>query len=235
MDKNMKSLHYIQMVILRELLFKPNARFSDLNIKGLTSDHFSYHINQLVELKYVSKNGTNYSLTVKGKEFANTMDTDDATVEKQPKVAVIVVVKRDDNGNTQLLMQERTKEPYFGYVGFFTGKVRFGEKILETARREMKEETNLEGGEMFIRGLVHDHVVLENEGKLVEDKLFFVVTCDNPEGELTDTQSGRNFWMDEKDFSSIEKKYYQEDTILKIANSSNVLEFNENTFIVKEF
>ncbi len=223
------------MVILRELLFKPNARFSDLNIKGLTSDHFSYHINHLVELKYVSKNGGNYSLTVKGKEFANTMDTDDATVEKQPKVAVIIVVKRDDNGNTQLLMQERTKEPYFGYVGFFTGKVRFGEKILETARREMKEETNLEGGEMFIRGLVHDHVVLENEGKLVEDKLFFVVTCDNPEGELTDTQSGRNFWMDEKDFSSIEKKYYQEDTILKIANSSNVLEFNENTFIVKEF
>lgn len=51
----MIKMHNIQMLILRELLFSPNSKFTQLNIQGLTSDHFSYHINALIKDGYVKK------------------------------------------------------------------------------------------------------------------------------------------------------------------------------------
>ena len=80
---NMEDLHQIQMLILKELLFNPTARFSELNIKGLSNDHFSYHINTLIEQGYVRKTDRGYSLTNQGKEFANRMDTDQVQIEKE--------------------------------------------------------------------------------------------------------------------------------------------------------
>lgn len=231
----MNELHKIQMLILRELLFNPNSRFSDLNIQGLSNDHFSYHINVLIEKGLVDKKNSRYSLTNDGKEFANRMDTDNSEIEKQPKVAVIIVVTKNINGKKHLLVQERTKEPYFGYHGFITGKIRYGEKVSETAMRELEEESGLEEGEINIKRIVHDHVVLEDSGDLVEDKMFYVVLISNPKGELIDTRNGKNKWITEKEFYDLKKKYYNEDNIYKISQSKGDMDFVEKTYFIKEF
>jgi len=231
----MNELHKIQMLILRELLFNPNSRFSDLNIQGLSNDHFSYHINVLIEKGLVDKKNSRYSLTNDGKEFANRMDTDNSEIEKQPKVAVIIVVTKNINGKKHLLVQERTKEPYFGYHGFITGKIRYGEKVSETAMRELEEESGLEEGEINIKRIVHDHVVLEDSGDLVEDKMFYVVLISNPKGELIDTRNGKNKWITEKGFYDLKKKYYNEDNIYKISQSKGDMDFVEKTYFIKEF
>ncbi|MHC1716323.1 MAG: NUDIX domain-containing protein [Candidatus Dojkabacteria bacterium] len=231
----MKDLHKIQMLILRELLFNPNSRFSDLNIQGLTSDHFSYHINTLIESNYVTKTNSKYSLTVKGKEYANRMDTDEAIIEKQPKIAVMIVASKKIKGKKHLLIQERTKEPYYGYSGFITGKIRFGEKVIETAKRELKEETGLECEDIHIKKLVHDHIVLEDTGELVEDKMFYIVAITNPTGDLIDTHNGKNLWVTEDEFKNLEKKYYDEDNIYKISQLKGDMDLEENTHLIKEF
>ncbi len=230
----MKDLHKIQMLILRELLFKPNSRFTDLNIKGLSSDHFSYHINTLIEEGLVSKNESKYSLSIKGKEFANTMDTDEAVIEKQPKIAVILIPFKIEEGKKILLLQQRLKEPYYGYNGFLTGKIRFGEKIKETALRELQEETGLSSSDIHIKAIVHDHVILEN-GDLVEDKLFFITTATNLSGELISTQNGKNYWATEEEFFKLEKKYYNEDMIYEKSLAKNDLDFLENIYTVETF
>lgn len=231
----MGNLHQIQMLILRELLFNPNAKFSHLNIQGLTNDHFSYHINVLLEQGLVIKKGLKYSLTIKGKEFANQMDTDDSVLEKQPKVAVMLIVIDSVDGIKKYLVQTRTKEPYFGYQGFLTGKIRFGEKILETAKRELKEETGLECEEFEIKNILHNHVRMEETGELLEDKMFYVVVAHNPTGQLIDTRSGLNKWVTKEEFMNLEKKYYDEDYIFEIANSKQTLNLSEDTYFVKEF
>jgi len=231
----MNELHKIQMLILRELLFRPNSRFSDLNIQGLSNDHFSYHIKVLIQDKYVTKNDSKYSLTNKGKEFANRMDTENTEIEKQPKVAVIIVATKSINGKKHLLVQERTKEPYFGYYGFITGKVRFGEKVSETARRELKEESGLEDGTILIKRIVHDHVVLEDNGDLVEDKMFYVILIKNPKGDLVDTRNGKNKWVTVERFKKLKKKYYNEDNIYFISQSKGDMNFIEKTYFIKEF
>lgn len=44
------SIHDAQTSILRELLFHPNAGYAKLQRPtGLTSDHFNFHINRLIE------------------------------------------------------------------------------------------------------------------------------------------------------------------------------------------
>lgn len=231
----MDNLHNIQMLILKELLFNPNSRFSDLNIQGLSNDHFSYHIKTLIKDGYVKKENSRYTLTTKGKEFANRMDTDVTEIEKQPKVAVMIVATKNINGEKHLLIQERTKEPYFGYHGFITGKIRFGEKVLETARRELKEESGLDCNDIHIKRLVHDHIVLEESGELVEDKMFYIILIKDPKGEIINTPNGKNEWLTEKEFYTLKKKYYNEDNIYKISQESRDMDLVESTYIIKEF
>ncbi len=223
------------MLILRELLFNPNSKFTKLNIKGLSSDHFSYHVNTLIKDGYVVKQDLKYSLTTKGKEYANRMDTDNASIERQPKVAVMVVGIKKEKGKKLLLVQKRTKEPYYGYSGFITGKIRFGEKVLETAKRELKEETGLECEEFHLKRVVHNHVVLNETGELVEDKMFYIVTAINPVGDMVDTKCGENSWITEKEFNSLEKKYYDEDNIYMYSQEEKDMDFVEEVYFIQEF
>ncbi len=207
------------MKILRELLFNPGTRFTDLNVENLTSDHFSYYVKKLLEDGLVVKNdGGLYSLSHKGKEFANTMDDETSSIEKQPKVAVLVICTRDDpkTGKPQLLIQRRLKEPYYGYQGFFTGKVRFTEKIHEAAAREMDEETGMTG-DLELKGIFQD-IVYSTEGKLLENKLFHVFIATNCTGKLRKKfEGGENYWLDLDKFVELENKYYSEDDVFEFA------------------
>jgi DNA-binding transcriptional ArsR family regulator len=132
------NIHAAQTNILRELLFHPHATFAQLQKPtGLSSDHFNFHISRLTELGLVEKlNRGQYALTPKGKEYANRLDTDNNTVERQPKIAVILAVERSVDGQRQILFQERLKNPYFGFWGLPTGKMLWGETVDETAARE---------------------------------------------------------------------------------------------------
>jgi predicted transcriptional regulator len=103
------NIHEAQTLILRELLFRPEAGFAQLQKPtGLTGDHFNFHISRLVELGLVEKAGRGlYCLSLAGKEYANKLDTDSNTIERQPKIAVMLAIGRDNNGKEDFLFQER--------------------------------------------------------------------------------------------------------------------------------
>lgn len=207
-------IHEIQTAILRELLFTREASFSELRKQtDVESDHFKFHIARLSDTGYITKNDNGkYSLTLVGKEYANKLDTDKNVIERQPKSAVIIVLKQDD----QVLVQERLKHPYFGFWGYPGGKIRWGETILEAASRELAEETGL-AASMTYRGVYHERVESAEEGTIMEDKIFHIVSGTNPSGVQNDTfQGGRNAWMSLKDLALIEKKYLSCDIETKI-------------------
>jgi ADP-ribose pyrophosphatase YjhB (NUDIX family) len=202
-------VHGAQSNILRELLFVRHASFAELQRPtGLTSDHFNFHISRLVELQLVEKvSRGRYQLTTRGKEYANKLDTDQRTIERQPKVAVLLAPERTTEGVTEYLFQERLKNPYFGYSGFISGKMRWGESIEETAARELHEEAGLTAN-VEIKGLYHEHTYLKETGEMLEDKLFFVVRCFDVQGELTaQFEGGHNAWMSEAQANSLAKKF----------------------------
>lgn len=203
------NVHAAQTSILRELLFHPHAGYAQLQKPTeLTSDHFNFHIARLVDLKLVEKvSRGKYKLTPRGKEYANRLDTDNNTIERQPKAAVILALERERNGQKEYLFQERLKNPYFGFWGLPSGKIRWGETILETARRESLEETGLDA-DFAVAGVYHEHVLQEDTDELLEDKIFFVVSGTNVHGAfMADFEGGHNAWMTFDDAFKQEKKF----------------------------
>jgi len=216
------NIHDAQMVILRELLFHPSVSFATLQkITGMSSDHFNFHLKKLVELKLVEKvsRGT-YSLSPRGKEYANKLDTDSNTVERQPKTAVILAIERlKKDGTKEYLFQERLKQPYFGFWGFATGKVRWGETITQTAERELLEETGLHANHR-VAGVYHELVYQQETGEQLEDKIFFVVHCTNTKGKLLkEFEGGRNSWMTRQDALAQPKIFKSFDIEIDIVTS----------------
>ena len=205
-----EGLHPAQTKILRELLFMPTARFAELQkASGLESDHVKFHIKQLVKLGYINKIGNAYQLSVIGKEYANKLDTDAGVIERQPKVAVLLVVEQY-NPKTHMveyLLQKRLKHPYFGFWGAPTGKVRWGETLLDAATRELKEETGLTGTFEY-RGIYHERVRHQETGEIIEDKLFQLMFCDRFSGKLqVEFDGGYNAWRTLEDMALEPKKY----------------------------
>jgi 8-oxo-dGTP diphosphatase len=196
-----KQLHPAHVAILHVLLFRPDARFAELQkASELSSDHFNFYLKQLLDEKFVAKNDAGaYHLSQKGKEFANRFDTDERKVERQPKVAVCLMIRRDDG---KQLLQQRLKQPFYGYWGRPTGKIRWGETILEAAARELMEETGLEA-DLEFEEIYHKMDFNKDTGEMLEDKIFFTIAATNARGTLIEEfEGGRNAWMTQKEYDA---------------------------------
>lgn len=206
-------IHDAQTAILRELLFKTSAGFAEMQHQTkLSSDHFNFHVNKLIELGLVEKiEKGKYALSLKGKEYANKLDTDNNTIERQPKVAVLLIIKSKIDGQDKIVMQQRLKNPYYGYWGFPTGKIRWGESILEAAERESLEETSLSCNWSAV-GVYHERVIIDDLDQFVEDKIFFLCIGEPKEGTLMeDFEGGHNEWLSLRDGFSKDKKHFAND------------------------
>jgi len=187
-------MHKAQVAILHALLFRPAAGFAELQkASKLSSDHFSFHLKKMLEQDVVRKNSKGqYELTMAGKEYANRFDTDERVVERQPKVCVLLLIEREDG---RMLCQQRLKQPFYGFWGRPTGKVRWGETIIQGAARELMEETGLEA-DLQLKEIYHKIDINKDTNKLLEDKIFFTVHGINPRGEmLEEFDGGRNAWF----------------------------------------
>jgi ADP-ribose pyrophosphatase YjhB (NUDIX family)/predicted transcriptional regulator len=202
-------LHEVQTAILRELLFHKSMHFADLQKPtDLTSDHFNFHITKLIELGLVEKIAKGeYRLTAKGEEFANKMDTDTHEFERQPKISVLLRVERTNAaGETEYLLQQRLKQPFYGFWGMMGGKVRWGDSFEETAARELLEETGLRGDFEFLS--VYRKRDYDKAGALLEDKVFVRMRAIDPGGKLVaDFEGGHNEWLTLNQIKKIDKTY----------------------------
>jgi ADP-ribose pyrophosphatase YjhB (NUDIX family) len=228
----MDNLNPLQMNILRELLFKPKSRFTTLNKDKLPSDHFSYHLRILKDMGLIKIADSAYELTVSGKEYANRMDTDNKVIERQPKISVLIIPVKNLKDKEVFLINTRLKEPYYGYKGFTTGKIRYGETIEEAAARELKEETNLTAKfkHMF---LLHE-MVYDLDGNILEDKFFNVIEASNLKGILKDEEGSHNEWMTEEEFYSASPKYHDEESIFEWYKSKD-FSFKEFKYYIEKF
>lgn len=223
-------IHEFQISILRELLFKPEARFRDLKKVDVTNDHFTFHVNHLIKEGLITKQNGKYSLTDQGKEFANRMDTDALKLERQAKLAIAVHAVRKNKGITEYLVHRRLKEPFYGWYGSHSGKVRWGENPLECARREFLEETGLVG-KFTLKGIVHYHH-FHKDGRLLEDKFFWVFRVENTKGDLKEkVPEGENIWMTEKEYRKLKNVFATFDEIIDVINGKKLVYIDRTKFV----
>lgn len=222
-------IHDFQASILRELLFKPGARFRDLKKVDVTNDHFTFHLNKLVTDGLVIKEEGSYTLSMNGKEFANRLDTESLKLERQAKIGIALHAVRVNNGQTEYLMHQRLKEPFFGWYGSHSGKITWGETPLQTAQREFMEESGLTG-DFTLKGIVHYHHFYK-DGRLLEDKYFWVFKIENVQGELLEeVEGGRNVWMTETEIRALTNTFATFDEMVEVLDSKKLLYLERSAF-----
>jgi ADP-ribose pyrophosphatase YjhB (NUDIX family) len=227
------TLHPAQVQILRVLLFSTEVRFSDMNVTGLSNDHFTFHLKTLVDSGLIEKHGQHYALTPRGKEFANRFDTDAAVIERQPKLGVAIVCTKETHRGREYLTQERLKQPYYGYVGFITGKIRWGETVEETAARELMEETGMTA--TFHMKYIKHKMDYDENGLLLEDKFFIFFHALNPKGELrTEFEGGRNSWKTLDEIKATDKLFDGVDDSCRMVDAEHLC-FIERKYSVKGY
>lgn len=195
----MKYAHEIHLHILRTLLFQQSVRHKDLKPKDFANSHFSFYLKQLLDEQLIAKDKSGYSLTEKGKEFANRMDTGDASFRIQPKVSMILCAEKAD----QYVLYCRKKNPFYDHKGFPTHKVWFGENIVEIAAVGLEEECGLKG-RAYVKAIRHYHVYYKEQ--LVEDKIFFIMHFPVVEGNIINSEGGEYMWIAKNKVSEIVDK-----------------------------
>lgn len=226
------SAHEAQMKILRHLLLSPSAGFARLQkTTDLASDHFNFHIKKLLEVGYIEKREDKYTLSRAGKEYANRMDTDENVIEKQPKLSVVLVVENDEG---KVLVQQRLKQPYYGFWGRPTGKVRWGETLLEAAARELMEETGIYAT-LRVSGMYHKMDFDRDTKELLEDKYFCVIHGTDPQGDLiADAEGHHNEWSTVEEFVAHERKFASMDVVTEMARRDSFEYLEEKHFYGKD-
>jgi 8-oxo-dGTP pyrophosphatase MutT (NUDIX family)/predicted transcriptional regulator len=194
-------LHFIQMSILKKLLFAESLKFSELRPdNNVENNLLTFHLDRLIKDGLVQKTEDGYKLTPTGKEFANRMDTDNNKVQRQGKISALQCCYRNINGELEFLVYTRLKHPFYGCQGYPSGKVQYGEQVIAASKRELLEETGLIGDpEIFMI----DHYIVYKDNELVEDKYFYFCRYLNPTGELTQSEEGKFEWVKESELDKV--------------------------------
>jgi ADP-ribose pyrophosphatase YjhB (NUDIX family) len=182
--------HDTQRKILLKLIHKPNSSFNELWSKEGESNNFAYHLNKLEELNLVKKSDTTYQLTDEGRKLSAFIEGDTGGQAAFPTLTVLALVKDGD----KYLCQRRLKEPFYGYWGFVTGKINFGQNLFECATRDLLEEAGLHATKWRLRAI--EQVKTYEEGKLLFHHYIFDVETEEFSGELKEkTHKAEHAWM----------------------------------------
>lgn len=224
--------HMAQMKILRHLLLRPSAGFAELQKQtDMTSDHANFHIKKLASVGYIEKRDDKYFLSRAGKEYANRMDTDDNIIEKQPKLSVVLVIENDKG---EFLAQQRLKQPYYGFWGMPTGKVRWGETALNAGSRELMEEAGITA-DLRVSGFFHKMDYDKQTNEILEDKYFCVIYGTNPKGEIFgDVEGHHNEWSSEETFLRHDRRFASMIEIVHMARDTGVEFLEEQHYYEKD-
>jgi ADP-ribose pyrophosphatase YjhB (NUDIX family) len=185
--------HRVQLSILKQLLFAPRSRFSELNRFNLDNDHFVFHLQRLVNLDLVQKKAVYYSLTPRGIETAGRLDLASLKIVKKPKVGVLIFLTRKKGNRREVLLGRRRRDPGKGKSGFYAGKVRFGEPLEASAARCLFKETGLRAKFSYV-GTVHVLDKIEKDPKFDRLMVYFHAT-DTTGNFIKITPESSNYWV----------------------------------------
>ena len=175
--------------ILLRLMHEPRLGFSELWDKSVDSNKFAYHLKSLEEQKMIRKVDGKYELTFKGRQNAGWLDGETGKAKQYPIFCVLIMPIEGD----KILLQERLREPIYGYWGIVGGRIESGRNLTETLDHELEEEAGLKG-EFEVKGLFV--VKTFEKQRLAYTHYHILVKAFNVKGKLkSEIKEGKNKWF----------------------------------------
>ncbi len=176
--------HHIQKYILDVLMYKNAARFRDLRPPKVDTNLFTYHLNSLVKSGMVSKVDSGYALSTKGLSYVDRVSSEDKTIRTQPKIITMLVIQ---NGEGDVLLQRRTKQPYIDSWTLPYGKLHIEDVSTKgAAQREALEKLNLKNQAMEHAGDCYIRVYADTNQGLLSTTLAHVFRFYKDDIEMSD-------------------------------------------------
>jgi ADP-ribose pyrophosphatase YjhB (NUDIX family) len=185
--------HDLEKQIVLKLIHNPSLCFNELWAKQGESNTFAYHLNKLEKQGIVKKNEAGaYELSEEGKKLSAFIEGDTGSKADFPTFSVVLLVR--DPSSDRWLCQKRLKEPFYGYWGFVSGKINFGQNLFECATRDLLEETGLHAAEWKLKAL--EQVKTFDGDKLLFHHYLFHLETDNSSGTLKEkTHKAEHEWL----------------------------------------
>jgi len=224
-------LHPIQQQILTKLMQAPGEqRYSELMIEGVENDLFNYHLQQLVKVGFINKDESRYSLSENGQKAITHLDAL-GNPRQFFKVSVALMVFRNDN--TELLVQKRLRNPFYGEITTVAGKVLPGEKVVDAARRKLLEEANLAAQFTFIGVL---RKIKRNAEHMIFEAVFYhYCVAHDPVGVLSEkNEFGENFWIPSSKFVEYEKNNNVDSGELDLEVGQRIINKDYSSFYLEQ-
>jgi len=218
---------------------KEGKRFSELNVKDMSSDHFTYHIKYLLDRGYIEKKESKYYITFRGKKLMSDIDLKGKKYDLF-RFSVTVNVVKEIGGKKNILVQERNRHPYINDVNTIAGKVKQGESVKDAAIRKFKEETGLLISNINVLGTLRK-IREDTEGNIVEDVVYTVTYAQNPTGELQEQNEwGKHRWCEIDEFLELQSKNvdfgeYDREVMLRIRDENFDTFYLEQRALIEEY
>lgn len=185
-------MHHIQRKILAKLLYAEALGYAQLRPEGIESNHFSYHLDQLVKAGLVAKLDKLYTLAPEGLKLVDRLSQEKMVERVQPHIATVISVT---NSAGQTLLYRRGFQPYIHRYSFPKGKTHYEENIQQAAERELYEKAGLTDVPLTHRGIMYFESKIK--GVLISKVLYHVfegVTEQMPKD--VNPQRGACEWVD---------------------------------------
>jgi ADP-ribose pyrophosphatase YjhB (NUDIX family) len=187
--------HNIQKRIFNRLVGAEFMRYSELKPKELEANLFMYHLNELIKTGLVEKIDKKYTLTAVGRSTATRFSIREQTIRVMPSAISVIVLKTKTG---EWLLYKRKRQPYIGSLGFPSGKIHLGDKLIAAAYRELDEKCGYEQSEVDLsyRGVFN---LVENEEAGLKNHIIgHVWQGEVSEKKTFDNHAGETFWGDWK-------------------------------------
>lgn len=186
-------VHHIQAKILKQLLYVEACPYAKLRPSDVESNHFAYHLDQLLRQKIIAKEDRMYRLSPLGLSLVDKLSQENMHDRPQPHIVTAIDLTNDAG---QTLLFTRNFQPYFHLTGFPMGKIHFEESIAEAAARELTEKTGLSNLSLTHRGMAY--IEARQQGTTISKVLYHVFHGDVTGAPATETPAHRGScdWTD---------------------------------------
>lgn len=193
-------MHNIQRRILEKLLYAEALPYAKMRPERVESNHFAYHLDQLLRSQLICKNQRSYTLSPGGLAFVDRLSQEKMVERTQPHIVTVIDVT-NDQGKT--LLYKKNFQPFIHRIGYPKGKLHADETIEQAAKRELLEKSGLDGISLVHRGILYVEV-------RQQDFTISKMLCHLFEGKSNkqpiqvNPKRGESFWGDPSSYSEAE-------------------------------